>query len=529
MRNWKLIRWYRHNSLYRFFSNLNFHFKKTKKIRIIFFTYLLIVLLSSLLLFSPLTHQEINSQWNSIKFEDALFTASSAFSDTGLVTLSTFKTWNIFGQSIIAILIFLGGIGVFVLKIYIFNFLFFGKLRFSLSEINLASAERTDAKGQSSKQVIVDAVTFLIIIFLVSSIGLSFYFYLVPARNLGEIETIYQNNLNLNISQSKTYQELGEFILPHNNWALSFRYGFFHALSALNNAGFDIIGEKSLLSFYHNIELQIFFVILFLIGGLGYPIIHDIFNFFRFKSKHPKRKYYWQLLTKISTITYLLITIIAFLIILCMELLSKNHILQNQNDFYNSTALKIWALFFTSLSTRSAGFATIPINQFSPNSILILIILMFIGAGPSSTGGGIRTTTFAIISIALISRLTGRPSVRAFKRKIGNKTVRNSFTVFLTSIMLVLFASIILSTSSSNYFGQADYDFLNYIFEATSAFGTSGLTVGISEKLNIFSKIILTLIMFIGQFGVSSTLLVWGRKRNYSYKYEYITEDIAIG
>lgn len=157
---------------------------------------------------------------------------------------------------------------------------------------------------------------------------------------------------------------------------------------------------------------------------------------------------------------------------------------------------------------------------------------MFIGAAPASTGGGIRTTTMAILFLSLFSKIMGRPSVRAFRRRIDDETVRMSSIVFSISIFLIIFISFITMSSLNNYSGQIDsnkYNFIHIFFEVNSAFGTTGLTCGITDKLNNASKVFLSILMFIGQFGISSTILVWGKKKNYSNKYEYISEPVAIG
>lgn len=526
MYRWKIKHWLRNNKLTLFIHKVSHFKRKSNKIQLIFLTYLLTVVISSIFLASPLTHTAKNPGW--ISYVDSLFTSISAFSDTGLVTLDTFDTWNMFGQVIIAILIFIGGIGIFALKIYILRWIFFRK-KTNLNQLELVSAERGASNSRETRAIIVDSITVLLITAIIAGLGLSFYFYVAPPRVL--------NSSTLNFAQHQNFYEnefVGKFISPAGNWALSFRYGFFHSISALNNAGFDIVGNNSLFSYYHNIELQILFLILLIIGGLGYPVIHDILNYFRFKIKGYKRKYQWQLVTKISITTYLLTTIIGFIILVLFETQNKSSGLfwNNQNSFYGTKAERVWSLLFMSFSSRSAGFATFPIKDLSPASIIILSIMMFIGAGPSSTGGGIRTTTMAIIIIALFSRILGRPSVRAFKRRISDSSVRNSFTVFLTSVLLVLLITLIISSSSTNYSGSADvnvFTFEHYIFETSSAFGTAGLTSGLTAKLNTASKVTMAILMFIGQLGISSTILIWGRKRNYNYSYEYITQDVVTG
>ncbi|TNK90127.1 cation transporter, partial [Mycoplasmopsis pullorum] len=225
----------------------------------------------------------------------------------------------------------------------------------------------------------------------------------------------------------------------------------------------------------------------------------------------------------VSLTTYLLVTIFGFLLISLTEILSNSN-----NTFWNmemngSIFAKSFALFFCSLSTRSAGFSFIDMSQLNSNTALILLIMMFIGAAPASTGGGIRTTTFAIIVAMLFNKILGKPRTRMFKRTISLETEKQALLVFVISIFLLIIISLICSTSFESYGGniKTHYSKVNdglqskedqyfsmtqIIFEVSSAFGTTGLSTGMTKYFNIESKIALTLLMFIGQFGISSTI-----------------------
>ncbi len=492
--------------------------KKTSKIRYIFLIYFLIILFSSLILFFPWVRKVTpENWWNYSNYIDSLFTLVSAFSDTGLVTLETQATWNMFGQAIIAILIFVGGTGFFALKIFILNYLF--RKKFYNVDKELLLAERGDVKNQTSNLVI-SSLKFIISTLVISGFILTIYFYLaMPTPPLGE-------KMEVILPQS-----------PQGNWSLSFRFGFFHAISALNNAGFDIMGGKSLMPYYGNFWLQFIIVILFIIGGIGYPVIYDINSWIKFKIKYRnERKYHWSLITKISVTTYFILSIFALAVIIPIEVFSKNptsfwnHMIAGKYK-YGAPLQKIWTVLFTVFSTRSAGFATIDLNSFSSSTLIIMTILMFIGAAPASTGGGIRTTTFAIIFVALISRISGSKTTRMFRRKINSDKVVMASNVFIISITLLMLGTIILNTSVQNYSGNLsnNTNSLTMLFETSSAFGTAGLSLGITPNLNLGSKFILIFIMFIGQFGISSTIIVWRDKISHSNTYEYIEEDVLIG
>ncbi|ADN69024.1 TrkH family potassium uptake protein [Mycoplasmopsis fermentans] len=513
MKNSKIAAWWRKSKIRQFFANYRVWRLNITKVKYIFLAYLLTVIIATLFLLSPWTHKDSSVK---VSFWDALFTTSSAFSDTGLVTKTTYNTWNMFGQAIIAILIFLGGLGIFALRIFLINLIFF-KRRNSLSELEVVSHERGSGDSGQTKKLIMDSIGTLLIIWIIFSFGLTFYFYYNEPKAYSD------------------FDKYGDYISPYKNWGLSFRYGFFHCISALNNAGFDIIGKNSLMPYYHNIGLQIIFLTLLIIGGLGYPVIHDILNFFRFLIKYKgKRRYQWRLFTKISLLTYFVTTLVAFILIISFEGTFKNdnYFWRSDDKNLGNKWEKAWALLFTTFSTRSAGFSTINFSKLTSTSLIICSILMFIGAAPASTGGGIRTTTMAILFLSLFSKIMGRPSVRAFRRRIDDETVRMSSIVFSISIFLIIFISFITMSSLNNYSGQIDsnkYNFIHIFFEVNSAFGTTGLTCGITDKLNNASKVFLSILMFIGQFGISSTILVWGKKKNYSNKYEYISEPVAIG
>lgn len=517
MKKSSIARWWRNSKLRAFFRYIMIWKKNLSKIKYIFLIYLVVVVIASLFLYSPITH---NSNYkDKITYWDALFTTCSAFSDTGLVMHDTYITWNEFGQALIAILIFVGGLGIFALKIFIINVLFL-KNSATLSDIELVSHERGSGDSRQTKKLIQDSLGFLIIITIIFSFILSFYFYGQGPRGL----------------EGYSAKDYGEFQNPKGNWDLSFKFGFFHCISALNNAGFDIIGQNSLMPYYHNYGLHFMFILLFTIGSLGYPVIHDFMDFIRFKSKYGnKRTYNWHLFTKISLLTYFITTLVGFLLLLTFEGPVKGlNTFWNDSEtkFYGNRWEKTWALFFTACSTRSAGFATINMHHLSNGSLIILSILMFIGAAPASTGGGIRTTTLAVLFLSMISKIFGRQSVRAFRRRIDDETVKMSGIVFSISIVLIFIVSFIAMSSFNIYQGSIDtkdFNMIDVIFEVSSAFGTTGLTTGFTKGINDGSKIAMALLMFVGQFGISSTILVWGNKHNYSYKYEYISETLAIG
>ncbi|UWD34582.1 TrkH family potassium uptake protein [Mesomycoplasma molare] len=536
--NWKFLRRKRkfnkfklknvYISIVHFVSRFN---RKIGKIRYLFLTYIFITIIGSLLLYWDIS--QVNP--GDISYIDALFTSASAFSDTGLVVKNTYEQWTIFGQMIIAILILIGGIGIFAIKVYILNYIFGVKLGIFARDVLLL--ERSSHNIGDIRRVIIVSITIMFSILIVSSFILFFLFY------YSEGNFIPNNNINN----------------PKYDFNLSLRFAIFHSITALNNAGFDMIGKNSLAPYYGNYFLQIWLLFLFMLGGIGYPVIYDIYRFITsfFTSKR-RSKYRFTLFSKISLVTYFSVAIVGLALLLTFELTSKD-----QRTFWNlsfsdplywgnginigysygSNFDKIFALFFTSFSTRSAGFATFDLYNLSDPSLIILSVLMFIGAAPSSTGGGIRSTTLAIILLNLISRMRGKNSTHLFKRKIKDETVNQSSIVLIISFILTFLAVLVLTTSFSTFGGKIAWDgatelnkglgrtygITNVLFEVTSAFGTTGLSTGITSSLNTLSKISLIFIMFIGQLGISSTILIWGSHNHKFTKFEYIEEDVTIG
>ena len=367
---------------------------------------------------------------------------------------------------------------------------------------------------------------------MLSAIVLSLYFYFI------EPDT---NPFNINNLGKDNEMVIGDS--PYHSVTTSLRFGFFHAISALNNAGFDIIGSHSLQPYYHHIGIHIIFIVLFVFGGIGYPVIYDIFKWVR--AKYRGEQFRWSLFTKLSCTVYVAITLIGLASIFAVELSAHSYKSFNavsnsigtgtpfwENTQYGDKPHKAMALIFNTMSTRNAGFATVQMADLSSATLLIYAILMFIGSAPSSTAGGIRTTTMGIIIVALWSKLRGKKQVTMFNRSIKPETVSRSFIVFSSALLITLLVMVVGVTSFSEYGGnvkEVEHPFNHIIFEVASAFGTTGLSTGITPNLSIATKIGLIWLMFIGQLGVSSSILVWDSKQNKYKKYTYVEEDVTVG
>lgn len=279
----------------------------------------------------------------------------------------------------------------------------------------------------------------------------------------------------------------------------------FHSVSAFNNAGFDLLGPSSMIAYSQDIFLNIVTMILIIIGGIGFVVIHDVLN--------NKR---WKDLTLYSRIV---IRVTAILIIV-------GTILIKLFEFNQITWLQA---LFTSVTCRTAGFSTTDIGLLSDATVLIMMLLMFIGASPNSTGGGVKTTTAYTIYKSITSFLTGKPTIIQ-KRKIDDETKYKAFSLVVLSAACVFTAFLALSTIELPN-PASNSTFINILFEAISAFGTVGLSRGLTTSLLPASKLIIASLMFLGRLGPITIFGVfnknWGHPASSSL--DYPTEKMIIG
>ncbi len=509
----------RSHKSFNIFKSMKKAFLRLSNLQLILIVYLFVTLLASGLLMLPISQKEPNS----VSFVDALFTAASAFSDTGLTTKVTVETWTDFGQFLILLLILLGGVGIFALKVWIINIVF--RKSISITSRNVLEKERGSSSMGELKKTIKVSISFLFITIIL------FTFILWPMFFFEKGQFEWQT-LDGSQEVTKNFSQYD----PHGNVALSFKCAIFHCISAINNAGFDILSDSSLTPYYGVYSIQIVFIILLVIGGIGFPVIYDAIQFIGHKIRR-RTDFRFSLFTKVSCITYLSVFIVGLSLVLLFEIPSKYGIWQNGIGSSNN---KMMCIFFHVFSTRNAGFTTLDPSslgvlgkplKFTDPSLVVFSILMFIGSSPSSTAGGIRTTTLAIILVAIWNKMRGVKGVRVFKRSIDSNTIYSSFIVLAISTIIIFVASLICFTSLDTLWGTAPSSILTFsdiFYDVCSAFGTTGLSTGLTSALNIPSKLILILVMFIGQLGISSTMLVW-RKSNKKNKYNYMEESILIG
>ncbi len=452
----------------------------------IFRIYFAIVLLGAFLLMLPISIKENTS----IRFIDALFTSASAFSDTGLSVKVTVDTFTFFGQLVLLILIQFGGIGLMTLKIMIA--LALGR-KISIGDKAMLSAERGLGKLGGSMKYIITIIKMVFAFQLLLAILFGFRFYFS-----------YFHNPN--------------YAFYENFWKLIW-HSIFHAVSAVNNAGFDIIGANSFTPFATDYFIQTLVMVGLIFGGIGFPVLYDVRNYFR--SRKTKEPFKFSLFTKICFRMYFSVLIVGLALVFGFELLTSNGILYNQAY---TLPQRIFYLVFHTVSTRNAGFATVDMNQFSIATRLVFAIMMWIGASPVSTAGGIRTTTFFLAILAIFRVIKREDHINVYNKRIPLSTMERSLVVIVVSQILILGAVMVMLVSMTH-----SASFMSVFFEACSAFGTTGLTMGITSNLGVVGKIAIILLMFIGQQGVTTTLLMWNDTKPSISQPQLVEEDILIG
>ncbi len=440
---------------------------KLKPYTLILLSFITIIFLGAILLMLPMSTIDGYSRG----FLESLFTATSAACVTGLVVNDINTTYNFFGKAIILILIQLGGLGV---------------LTFSSMLIMLMSKKM----GYYTKKIVSEDINYSIVTEIPT------YLKRVSLVVFG-IEFIGALLL--------LFQYIRDYPLEK-----AIYYSVFHSISAFCNAGFSLY-PTSLELFVSNIWVNIVISALIILGGIGFAAILDIYNV----KKGVRRKI--SISTKMAIIFSTFLIIIGMILIFFVEYTNKNSI--GELGFFS----KILASFFQSVTTRTAGFNTIPLGSLRMPTIVIFLFLMFIGASPGSTGGGVKTTTFGIIVIGVLCSITGRENIEYRRRKISWNTFNKACAIILVSVIYIFIMIFFITIFDS------DKEFLPLIFELVSAFGTVGLSMGITADLSVYTKIIIIVTMFIGRIGPLTIMFALSKKKIKTGKYKYPEETILIG
>jgi len=435
--------------------------------QVIVFYYFLAIALSLLLLNLPGVYLPDVK----IRFIDSLFTAVSAVSVTGLTPISIGGTYSFFGICMLMLVLQIGGIGIMSIGTF---FWLLVKKRIGLRERQLIMVEHNRYNLAGLVHLIREIIKIILLIEIIG--GLIFTAYIM-----------------------RFYDSFSEALLN----------GMFMSVSATTNAGFTLSGT-SLTQYFNDYFIQTLTMILIVLGAIGFPVLIEVKSYFSKKVPH----FRFSLFTKITTATFGILLVFGTVMIF---------ILESMHSFKGMAwHEKLFTALFHSVSSRSGGLTTYDITKFSEATDIFISSLMFIGASPSSVGGGIRTTTFAIAVLFLINFARGKEVINVFKRQIKLIDVFRSYAVIILALLMVMTALLILLIT------EPGVPVVALLFEITSAFGTCGMSLGITSELSVTGKVIIMLLMFIGRVGLISFLFTLGGKTK-KLKYHYPEERVIIG
>ena len=450
--------------------------KELSTTQIILLGFLLAIIIGTILLSMPF----VTTSGKPTPMIDALFTATTAVCVTGLVTVDTYAHWNFFGQLIILILAQIGGLGV--VSITTGAMLLIGQKVSLKDRLLIGNAYNLDTLSglvKFFKKIVLGT-------FIVEGLGAIGYAFV---------------------------------FVPQFGWKKGLWASVFNGVSAFCNAGMDVIAPDSLAQYVSNPWINFVTITLIILSGLGFVVWWDMIDVWkRIRAKEVPLKWLFRRCTLHTKIVLAMTGILLFggaVLILLLEY-------ENPATLGNlSLGDKLMAAMFQSVTTRTAGFFTIPQQNFTDASILVCMIMMFIGGSPSGTAGGVKTTTVAIILIAAMSIIKGTEEAEAFRRAIPLKTVRKAMAVVLVSFSVLLGGTVALSAVTGG-------DFVDVIFEMASAVGTVGLTRGFTGTMNVAGKLIVIICMYLGRIGPISLAVAIQAKKKRGLA-SYAEEDVTVG
>lgn len=447
--------------------------------------FLVVILLGTLILMLP-----ISSQAGTVTpFVDSLFTATSAVCVTGLSVVTTAEHWSLFGQVVILLCIQIGGLGFMSIVSMLF---IITRKRISLKNrliMQEALSYNTPAGIVRFTKYIVEGTL------LVEGIGaLLLAFVFVP-----------------------------EYDLIKGIW-----YAVFHSISAFCNAGFDLIGGESLMPYVGNTLMNMTIMLLIIISGLGFSVWVDTYNTLKYKfmaKKEGRQACTWRqafyklaLHTKLVLIITAILLVLGFVFFFCAEYTNPQTL-----GGLGSLKEKIYAAMFQSVTPRTAGFCTISLADLTDASKVMTILLMFIGGSPAGTAGGIKTVTVGVLILCAISTIKGEEHTTVFKRTIPMQIIARALTLIMILLSMIMVTITILSFTET-------FEFMDILFEVVSAYGTVGVTLGITPSLSLIGRIVIIIAMFIGRLGPITIAVALTIKQNRNKaNVKYPEEKILVG
>ncbi len=436
-------------------------------------SFLLVILIGSVLLALPISSQN----GNAVPYLDALFTATTSTCVTGLVTLPTVTTWSVFGQVIILLLIQIGGLGIITV----------------MAGFTIALHRKI---GQKDSRLLGDAFN------LTSLSGLSLF-----------VKKVIVGTLLIEGIGALCYMTV---FIPDFG-AKGIWISIFNSVSAFCNAGLDIIAENSLCAYALHPFVNLVTSLLIVLGGIGYIVWWDVIRVLK-NAKKQKLKCLRQLTlhSKIVLSATLFLIVGGGVVLLLLEY--NNPLTIKDYSFFQ----KIQAAFFQSVTTRTAGFATIPQENLTNSSAIVCILLMFIGGSPVGTAGGVKTVTIVVLCATAYSAIKNKNEISLLNRNLSKQVTRKAVAVTTMSFAIMFLSTVLLAAVTNA-------PALDIIYETVSATATVGLSRNLTPFLNDFGKIIIIMTMFFGRIGPISLAVVFNSKKEKGNAIKNPTEEISVG
>ncbi len=441
--------------------------------QIILLSFLAVILIGSLLLSLPIS----SADGNAVPYIDALFTATTSTCVTGLVTLPTFSAWSLFGQIVILLLIQIGGLGIITIMS---GFMLMINRKMSIGDRLLVQ----DAFNLNTMSGLANFVKKILLGTLaIEAVGAVLYM------------SVFVRDFGL-----------------RGIWI-----SFFTSVSAFCNAGIDIIGESSLCDYATNPIINFTTSLLIVLGGIGYIVWWDVLRVMKNRTSKNKRVFrHLTLHSKIAIVTTLLLVFGGGLLIFVFE--------------YDNPATigglplfdKIQVSLFQSVTTRTAGFASVPQENLTGASTITSVIMMFIGGSPVGTAGGVKTVTVVVLLCSAFATIRNKSTASIFNRTISNGSIRKAVAVVITFVVILLSSTVLLAAAT-------DAPAIDVIYEAVSAAATVGLSRNFTGSLNVLGKIIIIITMYFGRIGPISLAVALGSRKETQNVISEPAEEISIG
>ena len=462
------------------FLDLRVSYKRTalNPAQLFLISFVVIILGGTLLLSLP------GATYEGIGLLDALFTATSAVCVTGLIVVDTATHFTFFGQSILLFLIQIGGLGILTFVSY-FSYFFKGEISYEKQ----IAINQINSSGAIGKELGLLKNILIITLSIEAFSALLIFYNTDPAA----------------------FNSLSERVF----------FSVFHAVSAFCNAGFSTLSDSLMQGgFQFNYGLQLAIILTFVLGGLGFPIVSNIVSYLSYKTKgvfsfFDKPNYRPWVLTlnsRIALITTIVLTVGGTLVFFGLE---KDGVLSSHSGFG-----KLVTALFGATTPRTAGFNTVDASHFRFPTLLLTMFLMWVGASPKSTGGGIKTSTLAIAILNILSLAKGRERIELYRREIVEVAVKRAFAMISLSIIVIAIGVLGISAF------EPDLTMIEIAFESVSAYSTTGLSMGVTSSLSPISKFIIIILMFVGRVSALTVLIAIFRNvinQNYRYPKEEIT------